>query len=154
MAQIMWPRKLLRKFEMSGGNDKKEYLFVAALAVVIVIALILTIYFAFLGGGKTKLAAPAEEYTYKCSKCGNEFAVDQKTQWRIEESDSRMADCPKCGAKQSAYPTVKCPNPACGKYFVLESTKNPNASSGAMDNCPYCKTNYLLGLKGTYGPPK
>jgi DNA-directed RNA polymerase subunit RPC12/RpoP len=149
MVQIMWPRKPLRKFEMTRGSDKKEYLFVAALALVIVVALALTIYFTFLGGGTRKVAAG--EFMYQCSKCGNEFSIDQQTRWRLEESDKPLADCPKCGAKQSAYRMVKCPNPACGKYYVLETTKNP-AKVSADDNCPYCKTNYGMGLHGTFGP--
>jgi DNA-directed RNA polymerase subunit RPC12/RpoP len=136
------PHKALKALEM-GGGDKMEYFFAASLAVVIIGALALTIYFTFLKS-ETAVAGAAKNM-WKCQKCGTEFSVDDMTQRKLEEMDRPVADCPKCGSPQPVWPMVKCFNPACGKYFVRESIKN-RRKSVMDDTCPYCGKNWMQGL--------
>ena len=144
MSQIIRPRKAWKAFEVSSSGDKMEYLFAASLAIVIIGALVLTIYFTFI---KTETAAGAGgQNLWQCQKCNAEFTVDQATQQRLEEMDRPRADCPKCGATKSAIQMSKCFYPDCGKYFVRESLKNPRADS-TKDVCPHCKRNWMQGLK-------
>ena len=144
MSQIIRPRKAWKTFEVTSGGDKMEYLFAASLAVVIIGALVLTIYFTFF---KTEATAGADTRNmWQCQKCNAEFSVDQATQERLSEMDNPRANCPKCGAAKSALPMAKCFNLSCGKYFVRESTKNPRADI-RKDACPYCKKNWNEGLR-------
>ncbi len=143
MVQITRPRGSLKNLQVGAGGDKMEFLFAASLAVIIIGALVLTIYFTFFKGGSS--AGAGASIRWQCSKCGNEFSVDRATEHRLEEMSKPVADCPKCGAKKSGYPMHKCFNPACGKYFVGESAKDPTKSA-VNDVCPYCGKNWMQGL--------
>jgi predicted RNA-binding Zn-ribbon protein involved in translation (DUF1610 family) len=143
MLQMIRPRKALKGLEM-GGGDKMEYFFAASLAVVIVGALALTIYFTFLRSERASGGAPKN--MWQCQKCGTEISVDDETQRKLEEMDRPVAYCPKCGSQQPVWPMVKCYNPACGKYFVRESIKNRRRSV-KDDVCPYCGKNWTQGLE-------
>ena len=123
MSQMTWPRKAMKAFEVTRGGDKMEYFFAASLAVVIVGALALTIYFTFFRSESA--AAGPNKHMWQCQKCGTEISVDENTQHRLEEMDKPMANCPKCGSLQPVWPMVKCFNPACGKYFVRQSHQGP-----------------------------
>lgn len=142
MLQMARPRNSLKTLDM-GGGDKMEYFFAASLAVVIVGALALTIYFTFFKSA-TSVAGPVQ-HMWKCQKCGTEFSVDEVTQGRLEEMDRPTAMCPKCGTVEPVWPMVQCFNPACRKWFVRESIKN-RRKSVLDDACPYCGKNWMQGL--------
>jgi DNA-directed RNA polymerase subunit RPC12/RpoP len=143
MVQITRPRGSLKNLQVDAGSDKMETFFAVALAVVIVGSLVLTIYFTFFRSAKGSRGSRA--IRWQCSKCSNEFTVDKATEQKLSDMGKPMADCPKCGAKKSAYPMHKCYNPACGKYFVGESAKNPDKPT--MDDvCPYCGVNWMKGV--------
>lgn len=144
MSQMTWPRKGTKTFEFGRGGDKMEYLFAAALAIVIVGALVLTVYFAFMK--RPSSAADTTGYRWQCQKCSTEISVDQATQRRLEEMDRTKVDCPKCGSSQPALPMVRCFNASCGKYFVRESLKNARKSV-SDDTCPFCGKNWMQGMQ-------
>ena len=138
MKRIDSPGRSVRALEFGRGGDAMEYFFAGSLAVVIIGALGLTVYFTFF-----KSSAPAGANVaamYKCTKCGAEFEVDDATRNRLQESANPRADCPKCGAAKSALPMVKCF--ACGKYYVRPSL----LKRGAKDVCPYCGKDYYEAL--------
>ena len=98
---------------------------------------------------------------YKCLKCGYEFEVDPKNSPAMKMLDTPgkgtpRIDCPKCGAKESCLPMVRCPDPKCGKYFVsprldyndraMRGQVGPNEEA-PKEICPYCQTDRLQWWK-------
>ncbi|MDY6914558.1 MAG: hypothetical protein SVT52_08905 [Planctomycetota bacterium] len=142
-----------KRLDLDGASDKSgknmEYLLIAALSVIIVASLGLTIYFSLFSGRPTHRAA---EQWFKCQKCGKEFSIkpediplDTMGIMMVGPGALRL-DCPACGAKKSAYQMVRCPNPDCQKYYVPESSKDPEAmlqGKEFKDICPYCKTDRI-----------
>lgn len=123
-----------------GGTGRqwrpKEYLLGGGLGLVIVGALVVTIWslVPHSPGGVS-----AEQHFF-CTKCNAEFPVDMKNlspEQRAALLPGPMyrggIDCPKCGAKNSAVLMVHCVNKDCGRWFV------PSAAGGRL-TCPYCKT--------------
>ncbi len=134
-----WRKGEVKRFELfRGGGDKTEYLFAAALALIVVGALYLTL--------KTVIWPAPQSYGMKwaqCEKCKAEFQVDADKHPEIingETPASKKQDCPKCGAKRSAWIMNACPK--CGKNFVRPSVLHP----GAKDVCPFCGADYLKAL--------
>jgi DNA-directed RNA polymerase subunit RPC12/RpoP len=141
MSGTIWKTGGTKKFEF-GSGDKGEYLFGGALAIIIIGALSLTVYYTFLGGGEggTKVFMQ-----YQCEKCKAEFPVDPTKYPRLMDAETpgdQVLDCPKCGVKKSAWPMTKCP--ACDKYYVRPSFK---AKTGKPDICPFCNAEYLKALR-------
>lgn len=138
-----------------GGGGKKEYLLAAGLGVVIIGALALAIWGMF-GGSISGPKAPTELH-FKCEKkqCGHEFTVPieeiSDTPDAMAELEFSVRDCPECGAKQSCWRCIECPN--CKKYFISQREKarlqamrvGRTEPEGIQDVCPYkdCKTNLL-----------
>lgn len=143
MSGTIWQSKGVKNVEFSRSGDKTEFLFAIALGAVIVLALALTVYFTVIKSDRPAAAAGTGLAMYQCEKCKAEFSVDPQKVADLVDADTmrdRLADCPKCGAKKSAWPMVKCPH--CGKYYVRESLRRPSAT----DVCPYCKTPLFEGL--------
>jgi DNA-directed RNA polymerase subunit RPC12/RpoP len=143
MLSMIRPRKAVKGLEMGGGGDKMEYFFAASLAIVIIGALALTIYFTFLR--KQSATAGPVKNMWKCQKCGTEFSVDENTQHRLEEMTRPVAECPKCGALEPVWPMVRCP--ACGKYYVRQSIMEPRRYRIDDDHCPYCGKNWVQAME-------
>jgi len=135
-----------------GKGFNMEYLFAGALAVIILGSLILTIYFT-LGGGEP---SPGDlEVTFKCAKCGYEFSKKPEEVRPMGPDMMPMPmgapgmapialDCPKCGAKKSAFQAVKCPN--CGAFYISQITTHPVAPGEGRqlrDVCPKCGTDRI-----------
>jgi len=126
-----------------GGGLKTEYLFAGALGLIIVGALILSVYFGFAG---SRGEEPVLVH-YKCTACEEEFTINpaeqpMDTTGMAGEGDKIALaqlpiDCPKCGAKESAYRMRKCLNPECEKYFLPDSYR-PGAPAAGRIICPYC----------------
>ncbi|MCJ7543711.1 MAG: hypothetical protein MUP47_03950 [Phycisphaerae bacterium] len=133
-----------KAFEVASGGDKMEYFFAAALAIVIVGALVITIYFTFFKSN-TAAVGPGENM-WQCQKCNTAISVDLATQQRLEEMDRPAIECPKCGSVQPVWPMVRCFNPACRKYFVRQSVINRRRPS-SEDTCPYCGKNWMKTLE-------
>lgn len=149
MSHMTRPRGALKAFELARGGDKMEYVFAAGLAVVIVGALALTIYFTFF---KTRAAgAGAGRNMWQCQKCHTEISVDESTQGRLEEMDRPVLDCPKCGSPQPVWPMARCP--ACGKYFVRQSVMN-RRKSFTEDACSHCGKNWMQSVQEQAGREK
>jgi len=116
-----------------------EYLFAAALAIIVLGALALTV--------RTVLIPPKRSMGnvwVKCEKCGYEFEVDADKHPEVMNAETpagKKQDCPKCGAKKSAWVMSQCP--ACGKRYVRPSTMGRR---GAPDTCPFCKADFLQAL--------
>ena len=123
---------------------RKEFLLMALLGAIIVGAIvvaIVTIIPSSPGGGQS-------EMHYLCTKCGAESVVKIKDL----PPEARMTvpspmgglppiDCPKCGAKASAYQERQCINPQCRKWFVptFQLPGRPGVPPGII--CPHCKVN-------------
>jgi len=135
-----------------GKGFNMEYLFAGALAAIIVGSLALTIYFTF--GGHRGARGPREIH-FKCIKCGYEFTKKPEELRAMSPGEPSMdmmfvpgmepmaLDCPKCGAKKSAFMAVKCPNPDCGAYYISPYMLNPEAMTEGKelrDVCPKCGT--------------
>jgi DNA-directed RNA polymerase subunit RPC12/RpoP len=138
-SHSFWRKGEVKKFEFfRGGGDKTEYLFAAALALIVIGALVLTV--------KTVIMPPKQSYGMKwaqCEKCKAEFQVDADKHPEIINAETpagKKQDCPKCGAKRSAWIMNACPK--CGKNFVRPSV----LQRGAKDECPYCHADYLKAL--------
>ncbi len=144
MSQMTRPPKAWKAFDAARGGDKMEYLFAAALAIVIIGALVLTVYFTFFK--KRAGAAGGEKYMWQCRTCGTEISVDEATNNRLEEMDRPAVHCPKCNSVQPVWRMDRCFNPACRKYFVRQSVKNPRRPV-SEDTCPYCGKNWIQGLE-------
>jgi len=141
----------------AGGKANMEYVFAGALAVIIVGALALTIYFVFVGDDT---GGPGEDSHWKCLNpdCQYEFTMTPK---QMSELPNRATgptirvDCPKCGTKDRAYLMIKCPK--CGKYYVPDSHKYFEAAMQGQqirNVCPYCKTDYAQWYRDNRGKKK
>ncbi|HUS47250.1 MAG TPA: hypothetical protein VNA25_25190 [Phycisphaerae bacterium] len=137
-----------KRFEFGRGAGKSEYLLAGGLGVVIIAALALAIWGMF-GGRISGPKAPTELH-YKCEKCQHEFTVplDELTAApdAMDELQASVRDCPSCGAKQSCWRCIECPN--CKKYYISQSEKarleamriGRTEPEGIQDKCPYCQT--------------
>ena len=121
------------------GAVNMEYVFAGALAVIILGSLALTFHF-----GPSRDDAELPEPHWQCEKCGAVLVGDLMTE---EEMDSKMGpggvlrptDCPKCGAKDSLYQTLRCPQ--CGEWYIPATAKSPDGQIVGQDIrnvCPKC----------------
>ena len=120
------------------GAVNMEYAFAGALAAIILGSLALTIYF-----GLGPDAPPLPEPHWQCDKCGAVLVGDLMTP---EEMARKMGpagllpiDCPKCGAKDSLYQTIACPQ--CGEWYIPATAKSPDGQIVGQDIrnvCPKC----------------
>ena len=125
------------------GAVNMEYVFAGALAAIILGSLALTIHF---GLSKDDVGDLPEQH-WQCEKCGEVFVGDLMTP---EEMARKMGpggllpiDCPKCGAKDSVYQTIQCPQ--CGEWYIPATAKFPEAQITGQDIrniCPKCGTDY------------
>lgn len=123
-----------------------EHLFGAALAVVIVAAVGLTLY-TTLGGGPGGARASGKPH-YQCLECEYVFRVevdDIPPEKLRKATDPSMVllDCPDCGAESSALEMTKCPK--CGEHYVAQRTRymvehGVPAPGDVRDVCPHCGT--------------
>ena len=90
------------------GAVNMEYLFGGALAVVIIGAVALTIYFGWMHTAKGK----DTNAHFTCYKCGKEFLVDL-----FKEQPGEILDCRVCDGKQTAVRMVVCPK--CNNWTPL-----------------------------------
>jgi len=150
--------------EGGGGvwaSKNMEYVLVGALALIIVAAIVMTVWQLFFSG-----PGGGEDYDtvqrYKCEKCGYTWEFDMSEMNPEENPEMMMGpmgpgmgamDCPKCKEKRCAFLMVKCPKEDCGEYYIGESTKwharmySPDGT-GEMspdgepphDVCPKCGT--------------
>jgi len=124
------------------GAAKMDYIFGGALGVIIIGAMVLAVVYGL--GGNSKVTTP--EIHYKCTKCGAEFLSTKRPmgdKMDPNQMGPKPIDCPKCGAKDSAYPMTKCPK--CGKWFLRDSTVHPEKrmmGQPVNDKCPSCGLNY------------
>jgi len=137
LRKAMGDRPLLNKPDSKGraGEIKTEYLFGAALAVIIIGSMVLALTFG-LGGKKQE---KFEGLRYKCMSCGEEFIVKELPPKAPNQIGPPRVDCPKCGAVKAGVQMVECPK--CGTYFVPESYKRPEAilqGEPIKDVCPKC----------------
>ena len=115
---------------------------VGVLGVVILGAIVLTVYL-LLAGGEGSYAVHTEGMHFVCGKCGGEF-VKEFSELDPGQQNTRVAslrvDCPECGAKAAGIAALACPN--CGAYYAPASHTDPAAKAAgrAKDICPKCKT--------------
>jgi len=117
------------------GEVKMEYVFGAALAVIIVGAMVLALVFGF---GRPEQTV-VEGARYECQSCGEQFTVEDQPPKTPDQIGPGRVDCPKCGAVQSGILMVKCPG--CGEYFVPETYKRPEDVLKGIpikNICPHC----------------
>ena len=121
-----------------GSGDKMEYLFTAALAIIIVGALALTIYYAVFKSGGGASGMPTLHY--ECDKCQARFEISHASRpdlFRAESAKIRRIDCRKCQGKNTAWLMTQCP--ACNKYYVRPSDRQ---QTDKPDVCPFCKADF------------
>lgn len=129
-----------------------DHVFGGALAVVIVLALGMTVWstmFKGHGGGGGR----SDNLHYKCIECQHEFEVESIPREKMREAgDPSMAllDCPSCGEESSAIQMIDCPD--CGEYYVSQRTRymiehNRPAPSDVRDVCPHCGTDRLQYMR-------
>jgi hypothetical protein len=159
MSKSNWSGLGEKRFDFSAFKSagKTEYLIAGVLGVIILGAAYLTIR-QFMGD-----TGPIGPITlmYKCDPngtpkgCGHEFP--KKVSDLMKElppardpSDEAMTlkiNCPKCGAKSSCWQERQCPNPACKKWYIPNSTRahyealrsGRGDPMNVRDYCPWCK---------------
>jgi len=80
-------------------------------------------------------------FPFLCDKCGALFdqprsALSDETFAAMNSPQGAAIDCPKCGAKSSAYMPTRCP--ACGKHYISDSARGLPPSSDRPARCPHC----------------
>lgn len=139
-----------------GGGDTgrmKELLLIAALAIVIVGSLVVTVMYGWSSDDDKK--QNTNGFMFKCTQCDAEFAYDPETVPRQEQMmRSSAVDCKKCKGTLCALPMTKCPQ--CEKYYLSEATRYQHkmemedmkgekpSGRGAYPPavCPHCKTDF------------
>ena len=131
------------------GGKTMEYALIAALVGIIVLALVLAVTQTCDRRGGMKLIG---DLRAKCLQCDHEWDIEPDQIQEFGEGmmdDMRGMDCPKCGAKSSAFLMVRCPEPECGKFYMSKRFTDPEAAGGFMvrDVCPHCGTNLVEWYK-------
>lgn len=140
----------MQKLPVSASRPRRgaittEHLFGGALAILIIVAVVLTLnQTLFRGSGDT---ADVGTPHFKCLDCDHVFEVEEIPRERIREArDPAMVllDCPSCGAESKAIKMVRCPK--CKEYFVSDRHLYTveHGGEGAPDDvreiCPHCGT--------------
>ena len=150
MSDTQWPRYSGKRLDFSilKGLGSGEYLVAAGLGLVIILAGGMAIHQLSRGPGDSA----ATLMHYKCEQCGHEFTVEVPDA-PVARAPGDAAglfkrDCtnPHCGAKNSCWPTVECPD--CHKWFIGQTTEaqllslrtGQRMDPNVHDVCPYCKT--------------
>ena len=140
-----------------GGNPRTQYIFAAALGIIVVGTIAMVLYQSFgKGGGK----GPRGDLTFQCAEveCGELFIekVQDIKRDTMDINAPMTVDCPKCGAENAGIFTIPCPK--CGKPFARNSDKymyefwkesghwpmrpGPNEKAQLEDDiCPHCGAN-------------
>ncbi|KKK79295.1 hypothetical protein LCGC14_2834920, partial [marine sediment metagenome] len=129
-----------------------EDLLKVGLIVVALVGASVAIY--MYGGGNPVKGSTAEGMTLQCLACDTPF-VKQLTMDEMNTSiDTLSLDCPNCGAKKSAIPTVECPK--CKAPYVPASYTDPAAKRAGKvkDICPICQTDRDQWYKDYYSKPR
>jgi hypothetical protein len=148
-----WPDHTVRRLNLGkgGGGGKMEYLFGAALALIIIAAVVL----ALTGKRGPQIPQPPEGGTrYTCSQCGEVFALDiaslpPEQQGRYGPQTGMAPPCPKCGAQNAAMEMVCCPK--CQAFYVsqvkhfdrLQMLGGAQGLAKPQDICPECQTDRI-----------
>ena len=123
------------------GAITMEYVFAGALALVILGALILTVYFGFIHTPGGLEEALQSEFTFRCVKCEHEFTKERDDLpvyvLRIMGEGLMFIDCPKCNAKDSAYQLVECPK--CKKLYLAPAYSDPEAYLQGLPGANVCE---------------
>jgi len=133
----------------SGGSrdQKMEYLFGGALALIIILALGLTIKYSFFGGSKG--GAVPDELHFFCTACSQEVTIKTKDM-KPGEPMLAMAPtgmpgaqkpvCPKC-SQPALVMEYKCP--LCDQFYVRDLGLSPAAMAGGPKDeiCKKCNGN-------------
>ena len=142
---------------MNLSDQKIKVLLISTLVAIIVLAVGAILWESF---GGSAMAGPSE-FPMKCIACGYEWTASRKELAKLYQESMPMPDpnnplpppsmggpmgmarppgvnCPKCGAKQSAYPMTECPS--CHKFFLSARITDPNAMLNPQfkDVCPNC----------------
>jgi len=178
MPNRPWSHIGIKRLELGrgGGGDsrKVEYLMIGALSIIIAVSIGVLIY--SLIGDSTPGGQQANDIQLECVKCAHQFAKAPAdlnpggSQGMIlEEMGIIQLDCPKCKAKKSCLPMVKCPK--CKKFYLAESTKQqvaqiqtpPPPSGGQVkpakpitikDVCPHCGQDRMEWYRQKYRKKK
>jgi len=146
--------------DLGGGSEPgrmKEYLLIAALAVIIIGSLVVTILYGLMGDAPKTRAD--QSIMFKCLECGAEFEYDPAKQPKFKPEDvppmhSARVACQVCKKPFAALPMTKCP--ACGKYYLAAATlyeyemellELQGKDSSILGECPptvcpHCKTDF------------
>ena len=137
---------------LSGGLTGVEVLLAVALGLIIIAALVLSIWHS--SGSRSGADLSKDLLHFKCTQtqCGHELTITHSDLFRppgmagpddITIGPYGRPNCPQCKAQDSGLPMVKCPNPDCGKYYIADTMKYSEAVRRGVDVrdiCPYCKT--------------
>lgn len=133
---------------LSGGLTGVEILLAVALGLIIITALVGSIWYSF--GSRSGADLSKDLLHYKCTQCGYELTITRSDLFRppgmagpddITIGPYGRPNCPQCKARDSCLPMVKCPK--CGKYYIPDTIRYPEAVRRGVDVrdiCPYCKT--------------
>lgn len=160
MMKASWESSASRLDLGTRNLGRMEYLLGAALGIIIVGSLIMSIYVMFRGGNQP--LTPGTRY--KCEKCGHEWDFDIQKEMAAANQDPRgprgpmmmeqmgpmgpqAKDCPQCKAKLSCWLMNRCVNPKCGKYWE-KTPQERDPRIGAISRvCPHCKTDQIQWLR-------
>ena len=134
---MLWSTsKESRRMGRRRGAINMDLVFGAALTIVIVGALALTIYYGFFRKSASKIVANAVVKFY-CTKCEQTFEVPQS---ELPMGPHGPLDCRSCSAKRTSLRMLSCP--ACGEGFVPDRIKFPDRAKKEKlpDICPKCNT--------------
>ena len=147
-----WPNHAVRRLNLGkgGSGGKMEYVFGAALAIIIIGAVVL----AFTSGGEEQIEQIAgDREMYWCQQCQKEFEFDSSTlppeqQGMYGKATGIVPPCPTCGGQNTVIEMVRCPE--CGEYYVSKLKQferyqmygqvQPGTPT-PQDICPSCGTN-------------
>ena len=132
----------LQQDDSSGGK-----IFAIAAVVLVCVAILAAVYSIVRSTDRPQAPKAGEDpFTFLCDRCGAVFTQTLKElppefQERYRQQELGAVDCPKCGAKASAYIPYTCPN--CKKYYLTEACRDPSApppADPADSRCPHCGT--------------
>lgn len=128
MTNSFWTHPRVRRVKFGkggGGGGWVEWVVAALLAIIIVSALVVTLWPESTVGGSS-----VPKVYYKCTACDHVFDFEMTEQYYMELARNAdfvipnrigpvvVMDCPDCGAEQKALPAVVCPNPDCREVYI------------------------------------
>lgn len=129
--------------DLGGSGDRKKTVLIVGALVLIAGVCVVSVIIVL--SGSEEMTAGWDEVHFLCLETNAHFMVkyQELPQDYLESSalgQRVFLDCPKCGKKNCAAPTIRCPDPKCGKHYPKYYKDAALGKAMLNAKCPHCGT--------------